>query len=355
MNFSTSPESRLRISYRDVAHLRLPSDCSPEERVQRMATMGGEALYGYIAALNSAFNTISPIDSFRPGGATVKDVYDDGRTSPIALSYSRDFQPDLLAYAAQVGHEVADSDLSTEESLRRVGNAALVLVAEGQLFSDANHQTARAIRGLAIGGRQGVVQSYNSRIDPTPPDTIEALILRQNMARLASGVELTPRNFATGIYVDSGIDRRMLSAQNDIDTVINDLPSGPAQIGAERWQNLLRTLAVRMMNNEDPPEYKTAKRASAVWLQRSYGAAALSLVYPGGPRDLEMMDAEAASSLVDVNTQLTRMRIKSLITGVAFGGQFAEIKDSEDPAREPEVIWHHWEPNLTRMHRPVFD
>lgn len=316
---------------------------NPANRIAAMCHTGHHSMYREVIELHHAL-VPATFEYPRTGLVTFKRTPDGELFTRLGLDFASDFQDILAPFTATLSQEIADSDLAEEEKLRRLANLGGMLVAQAQMFSNGNNRTARAFYGFIRYGTDGIIPAYNAWINFGPPDQIEKLVLSQNRERLKTiDTELLYSYPLGGIAVSDAAVHILAAAQTQVDALrmSNPRPSDPSLKISHRMGHIERALFKQVPNKE------VVQLASATLLQADYGPAAYSLL-PNAP-GVRNMDESTLVGLYSLGRLLLRMRMMSLLTGIAAAGKFVALKPSQKPDKAYEYSIELWEPTDPSM------
>jgi hypothetical protein len=313
----------------------------PEDRFRWAVEADISSYWLGVLSLNKALIPDTPYNDHRIGLITTKSTFPDGTTSTMGLDYRSDFAGYLFDYLKVRSSEVVAAPLSRSEKLQRLGHMAAVLIAQGQPFSIGNKRTARALYGLITQGTAGIVPAYNAQMSFEPPQELEDLILFQNLSRLSApshdGDVQAPLG---GCYVEGAVSERIIPLRAKL-AAIRQNATLPKHLSAV-WDQ--QRYALRQLFETSATDKSQQQKLTAALMQAKYGPAAYSLACQSSD-ELDAMDADKAQNIIETNNTLLRMRLMSLLSGLASGGIFVAIEGAlpEDAvARRVEKI--RWQP-----------
>lgn len=326
-------------------------DVSDEERIEQRIHLGHGALTRQLPEISRVFS-----------GRTEEEVDDDFNFDPregailkhspkgIArrgLSYLRDVGGVIEPYSALVAGELVAAKPRTEVILGRLAAIDATMIYQAHILGDGNTRVARAAYGYMHGGRYGMIGAYYADINLKPPQELEGIILEQNMTRLWSNEEPNETDIVGGVYVDPTVSKALEAAMDNVPSMIGTDAVDPKNKFKE-YDRVMLSLDMKL--TESTGVRDLGYEAMIALVQDEYGPASFALAcHELGKKieKIEDIDAEVARKIVDINIKLLTMRIKSLVAGLANGGNFAVIKDIDhDSTRSRKVTRFWWEPTV---------
>lgn len=318
------------------------TDDSPRRRIGRLATTRGSNLYDLIPFMNMMLEDPKRNYAREGGGVIVKSILPSGLSSTIGLVFSSDMRESVLPTTAKLGREIAESGLSEEEKLHRLANMTGTMIVEAQSFNFGNKRTARAMYGRILYGRDGIARGHDEDIDFEPPEELDRLVMLQNVTRLRAERDgiITPRAFG-GVYVDASVQQQIANMVESVEAFrfrhgkTDDKPK----------DNVERNIYQLRVDLESTiPDVRKCNRLINILFQEDYGPAVCSLVF-NEPCDIfESLNAETIIEIINTNTRLLSMRLKSFMAAAACGGYFVSIEDSAEEDRARQIVKTKWEP-----------
>lgn len=326
---------------------------SSEDRIARLMiarqSIYDKPLFGVLLDINRVVaKPTTPYEKYlsRTGMSVFREVQASGMHDMVGLSYYGDLVSDIFPYAVQLAHEVGESGLSDDEKLQRLANINGVMVAESQAFTLGNKRTARAFYGRIRFGFEGMARAQNALIDFRPPEMLERVILLQNMAKLATRAYDIYDDRSGGVWVDDSVEQSLAEARAALDTVRMHWGKSPTKyLGDIAFNRVKLDEQVRQKIKDDG----LRSRLMGVFFQEHYGPAAYSLVRYGGAGDdperiIRSLTPERAQAMCVVSESLLKMRIKTLMAGIACGGRFITVETSNEYTKSREITELSWQP-----------
>lgn len=327
---------------------RLPDvirDDTPENRIHRLSLLGRQSLYALTPAINQLVTSPEIPRTPPPGQVIVKSRSQNGLHSTLGIDYKHDLARNIFPVAAGLAREVARADLDEQEKLRRLANMAGTMITEAQSFMVGNKRTARAMYGRILYGRgEGMARGHNEDIDFGPPLDIDRQVMLQSVSRLRAERDgtITPPQLG-GVYVEPDVEKSLIAAAESVQSFCRRF-GGEVEERDDSDANVIR---IQVALESRVPNKSVRSKVIGVLLQEHYGPAAASLVFDNPCDIFESLNTATIVDLVETNTRLLEMRIKSFMAAAACGGYFVSIEDANEEGRERRIVKTKWEPEVS--------
>jgi hypothetical protein len=260
----------------------------------------------------------------------------DNNTFPMSRIHGLDLVSDIgkhvLPTVETLYEDISENQPSENTALARMATISGLVIAQGQVFSDGNTRVGRAMHDFIRDGREGLTADgvFDWRRNFDPPEIIEDLVMKQNVTRLMT-VDVPEYQPVGGIYVPYSVEdayarsaelfERFYHAPNASNVI-------PFESAEHRRQRRSDDLGARLRSMTDLHDGTRDNETFLTLRQKKYGPAAWTVAFPNETPPLPL-SRENAARLQQADSDLLRMRLISLISGAAIGGQFTAIESVE--------------------------